>query len=364
MIELSLYRNRIGCFTNNLKKKGTFKNIHHQKYGRKRRKTFTLEALQAILKLLLIVGFIACGPIHNSTFNLSYHPTYNDPITQPTMNLEPVIVVDSNTEKIAAVAPKAFQLGDNNFLTRYTYGNKIQNGIRIVHWNKGSSFLENKMTEIEPNIQQHRPHIFGLSEANLFSQHGLNNVQLPDYTLHTCPTLSNNQLNVSRVVVYTHNSLVVKPRPDLMNNKISSIWLEVGLPRKRKILVCNTYREWGHLRQEDKSSHSVPEQLERWKVFINQWEAAIREDKEVIVIGDININSLKWMKDDLPSNDSTQKLKALTELLFEKIIPLGVSQLVTVATRSWTTSTPTSRTSSPRLLSMSMVALTTSFFML
>ena len=171
------------------------------------------------------------------------------------------------------------------------------------------------MREIEPIIQQYHPHIFGLSEANLYSHHDLSNVQFQEYTLHTCPTLSNSQLNVSRVVVYTHNSLVVKPRPDLMNNQISSIWLEVGLPKKRKILICNTYREWGHLRQEDTSSHTVPEQLARWKIFISQWESAIREDKEVIVIGDINLDSLKWMRDDLPPTDSTQKLKDLIDLL-------------------------------------------------
>ena len=48
---------------------------------------------------------------------------------------------------------------------------------------------------------------------------------------------------VSRVVVYTHNSLVVRRRYDLEDENISSIWLEVGLPRKKKILVCNAYRE-------------------------------------------------------------------------------------------------------------------------
>ena len=50
--------------------------------------------------------------------------------------------------------------------------------------------------------------------------------------------------------------------------------------------------------------------------------------------GDVNINSLKWMKDDLLSTDSTYKLKVLTELLFEKINCLGVSQQVSVATNS------------------------------
>ena len=68
---------------------------------------------------------------------------------------------------------------------------------------------------------------------------------------------------VSRVVVYTHSSLVVKTRPDLMNNQVSAVWLEVELPNRRKILVCNVYREWGYLRQLDKSSNTIGAQLER-----------------------------------------------------------------------------------------------------
>ena len=45
----------------------------------------------------------------------------------------------------------------------------------------------------------------------------------------------------------------------------------------------------------------------RWKIFIAQWEKALSEDKEVIVTGDINIDSLKWMKDNQAPNDSTYK---------------------------------------------------------
>ena len=121
-----------------------------------------------------------------------------------------------------------------------------------LHWNKGSSHLENKTDDVEALIQKYHSHILGLSESNLFIRHDLSNVQLPEYILHICPTIINPVLNVSRVVVYIHKSLVVKVRPDLMDNKISSIWLEMGLPRRKKIPVCNTYREWGHLRQGDK----------------------------------------------------------------------------------------------------------------
>ena len=56
---------------------------------------------------------------------------------------------------------------------------------------------------------------------------------------------------------------------------------------------------------------------------------------EIIVTGDVNLNSLKWMRDELPANDSTHTLMELINLLFEKIIPPGFSQLVKVATHSW-----------------------------
>ena len=58
------------------------------------------------------------------------------------------------------------------------------------------------------------------------------------------------------------------------------------------------------------------------------------EGKEVIVMLDANLDHLTWgQTDTLPASHSSGKLKSLTNLLFEKIIPLGVSQLVTVASR-------------------------------
>ena len=47
--------------------------------------------------------------------------------------------------------------------------------------------------------------------------------------------------------------LVVKVRADLMSNSYSSIWLEVGLPRHKKFLVGQTYREWQLPNQKDKA---------------------------------------------------------------------------------------------------------------
>ena len=219
---------------------------------------------------------------------------------------------------------------------RSTNGNRAQRGrgIKLLAWNKGSSLLQNKHQEIEAMIAGHHPHILGLSEANLKIGTDLTLVQHDDYTLHTAPTLENADLGISRVVVYTHSSLVVKRRHDLEDDKISAIWLEVGMPRQKKILVANIYREWKYMGMGNPNqSGSVTAQLQRWVTFLDRWEAALQEGREVMVLGDMNLDFLKWNRKDLPATDSSNRLKQLNEHLFDRIFPHGVSQLVRGATR-------------------------------
>ena len=63
------------------------------------------------------------------------------------------------------------------------------------------------------------------------------------------------------------------------------------------------------------------------------WEKVLREGKEVMVLGDMNIDFLKWTRRNLPASDSSIRLKQLSEEIFSRIFTLGVSQLVTTATR-------------------------------
>ena len=49
---------------------------------------------------------------------------------------------------------------------------------------------------------------------------------------------------------------------------------------------------------------------------------------------DANIDFLTWTKEDLPSHHSSIKLRPLTQALFTRILPHGVSQMVTTATRA------------------------------
>ena len=142
------------------------------------------------------------------------------------------------------------------------------------------------MDELEQVVSDIHPHVLGISEANFKKGHSLEDVQIQDYELILSKTFENENLEVSRVVCYKHASMVGKVRDDLMSESFSSIWLELGLPRKKKFLVCQLYREWQYMGQEDDSSRSIPEQLARWTIFLDQWNKALATGKEVNVMGD------------------------------------------------------------------------------
>ena len=172
------------------------------------------------------------------------------------------------------------------------------------------------MPEIKNIISQHHPHILGVSEANLLADHDVSLVAIQEYNLHVCPTISNPNLKSSRIVVYTHKDIVAKLRPDLMCDRYSSIWLEVGLPHHKKFLVSQSYREWQYTNQRgDKSSSTIPEQLTRWLLFLDQWERALASGREVLCLGDMNLNHCNWTESNLPRSNQTYKLRELISAL-------------------------------------------------
>ena len=118
-----------------------------------------------------------------------------------------------------------------------------------------------------------------------------------------------------------------------MTNSFSSIWLELGKPRQKKILVCYLYREWQYLMQDTEDSSTIEAQYDRWISFLDQWEMAICSGREILVLGDVNLNFLTWTNNNSPMTSHTYKLRSLTAALFDRIIPYGFVQLINVATR-------------------------------
>ena len=206
-ISIQEYRSRIGRYLPSLKCRNSNIDIYEVNKECRNRSIPRRLCLLVIFSLVLSSIFSTSLPIEAKIKNTNFIRTL-----RASKSTNPIMTNQSSAY---------IELG--NFYARYTNGNRQSRGIKIAHFNKGPGHLVTKINEIENAISGFNPHIFGVSEANLFKTHDVQDVQIADYNLHTCPTLSNPALGYSRIVVYTHKSIVCKPRPDLMNDGYSSI---------------------------------------------------------------------------------------------------------------------------------------------
>ena len=58
-----------------------------------------------------------------------------------------------------------------------------------------------------------------------------------------------------------------------MDQNVNSIWFEMGLHNKKKILISHVYREWQQLGATE--TVSIAEQLVRWGQYLIIWERAL-----------------------------------------------------------------------------------------
>ena len=113
----------------------------------------------------------------------------------------------------------------------------------------------------------------GIGEAQYKETHDIAKVQQPEYSLHLGPCLES--LGVSRVAVYTHNSLMVVRRRDLEDTREPVVCMQLGLPNQKKILLLCGYRQWKIPGTGQENSRSIRAQEERWNRMLETWNKAI-----------------------------------------------------------------------------------------
>ena len=100
------------------------------------------------------------------------------------------------------------------------------------------------MREIERCVEQEKPGILGVSEANMIIDQNLSKVTIPGYRLFT--NKHEDGCTIKRLVAYVRQNLNIKLREDLMDEAVTSIWFEIHVKQGRgdaKCLVCQVYRE-------------------------------------------------------------------------------------------------------------------------
>ena len=118
-----------------------------------------------------------------------------------------------------------------NFKARYLHGN-IKRGVVNMHINIRS--LYNKMGEVKNLVKQEKPHILGISEAELkSSHHSLSTLKLPGYDLLLPKSWS--ECGKARVVVYIKKSLEYDHIADLEGGDVQSVWIRAGFKNCKKV---------------------------------------------------------------------------------------------------------------------------------
>ena len=86
----------------------------------------------------------------------------------------------------------------------------------------------------------------------------------------------------------------MEERKDLMSPSISTVWLEYKPNKGKKLLICQKYREFNPLIEENEiDQKNIENQLKRFDEFNRQVDLATREAK-VLISGDLNIDILRW----------------------------------------------------------------------
>ena len=126
--------------------------------------------------------------------------------------------------------------------------------ITISFWNKELSLLANKQGDIIEVIQKYKPLVLGIGWTQLKTNNNLADVQQPGFTLHldSCQA----SLGVSWCAVYSRNSMVVKRLEDLENGGIATVWLQLGIPGQKGIVIMCGYCQWRLPNQVDKGAAS------------------------------------------------------------------------------------------------------------
>ena len=216
-------------------------------------------------------------------------------------------------------------------------GNRKQQGLVISYWNCGRA-ISDKLTDIKLFIEEHKPHLYAISEADL---HSPDSAQTRRSTITTTEIQESLQVegynillpdtweafNHARIIVFASTEIKIKKRenPDSIKD-LPSITLEVGRGGERKTLVNFYYREWTGGVDGD-SSHAG--QLERFSRQVSHWRDLQTEEKDLILLGDANYCALSCTDPEYPAD-----MRNISNLATDFFLQESLSQLIDRPTRT------------------------------
>ena len=200
----------------------------------------------------------------------------------------------------------------NNIKKQMNQMNKV---LKVMQLNKGDSDLHNCIGQVYNLLLEHNPHIMILNEINNYKNDNITKHSFPDYILETD--------NLERVD---------KRRMDLESPGISTVWIQMSSPGRKSLLLQGVYCQFQRLGVVN--SDQLSKQEARWDNILEKWTLAAEEGKEILVLGDMNLNSMRW---DTPMEQKTDYEKQQCPMILKlklKIWEKGFKILNTGPTRT------------------------------
>ena len=204
------------------------------------------------------------------------------------------------------------------------------NNFKITNINKGNSELPNKIPHIQDILDQYKPTILSINELNYDLKDTITPNMFNGYSFEYDNLAKTDQR--ARTGLLIHQGFQYKRRRDLEEKGISTLWVQISQPGKKSFLVQSVYRQLQRLRRP--GSHTPTKQYQRWEKIIAKWQIAIKENRELITVGDLNLNQLAWDLHITQMSSREKSQNKMVLLLKDKILSQGFSVLNSLPTRN------------------------------
>ena len=232
------------------------------------------------------------------------------------------VTLTCNTVKLSQFTRKFL-----NKRVKITNGNgQMRKSVTVLHWNIGASMWQRKLLEIEAVVLQYKPVIFVVSEANLPVTLSEDEQHVQGYKIILPKIRDKHRIYI--IVILVREGLELKVLQQYSDKYVAAVWLKLGARGRKPMTLGCIYREHQFIHLDFPDDSGTDEnQLIRWNIFITQWKAAT-VNSDVVVVGDTNLDFLRW-------GAPSKKVENMVENTKAEIETLGYHQMVTGVTRTW-----------------------------
>ena len=203
-----------------------------------------------------------------------------------------------------------------------------KNDFKYCYWNCDRGFLtKEKIEDIKILAQNKNLDIIGISEVELsFHKYTQEEIQekfkIPNYKIFFPSSWKKYEL--ARIIVYVKEDLKIKTIEDKVEDEdIQHVLLEVG-HGKNSHFVDMYYREWKSCVTDENNKEFHTNYLKR---LTNIWRNCLSKEKDLVAVGDTNIDTFKANKPGYIHQD-------VADIFFDFLYEENCFQLVDEITRS------------------------------